>query len=1279
MNKKNIAKKIMVFACIFSLIFSTTVPSPAYALSASSIGKAVANRLAKVLKDLYEDIVGDAPTSVNVTNNPNIVGSSTPPNSASITGASGSNSNIIQSLTTGSSSMVSFTSDGGFETGAHVTAQATPSGFSTATNGLYFTWYLKHENCDLTEDWWENDASGGPDECDLDDDGKITPNDWKIAATLNVIRGNSSYSSTATTANPEVEGADSWRYTYTHDRDEGNPEDDDVDGEVRNCYVQDSETGDFFELRSTEDIDVDEDNACPPGYHFACLEDDTMECDSDATMIDAFIASQQTGITTIGDPESAITSPPFTGWMNDIQGSGSNASIFSACESYCATSCDTPCRNYVTNYCQSLYNQCVAACGDPADPGYAACVALCTPVVTCVNSHSANIRDCIGITNPADPYDYGSENCMYGDDGYGIHEGNATYDIDGAGGYSSVTVGSCVYDCAVNCTNSVYGTGVTNANACYPEDFDPDDYTGMEMNICQATSGSDGICRTSNVTMNDLRNGVVRMECENGDLAACVKDNSLGLSIDGGEFITTDDATGEGVQIFSAHILGENNFNNTTGGASGFDVTTTEEMCTMLTFPLETGSNIFFGSSCSAYSECSDLLDPDCAEACPSYLSTCAGILYTIALSNNGGDVLPVCSFEKGTNLCKHLFPYYPDELGSMSGSRVGDGDFDSDEVEFWGTDEDGVVQGKNWEGLVMGQGVDRFTWTMVEGDMVGVAIEGVSNQPSENDGSNRIMWAFTNGTCEALEGLEEEGDDLFSEDGDNPSRAFYIDENTGNRIMTTDLDLDRCFTDDENLLEPGDNGLSERQIQMTASPARPVNDPSGNNNGDIVNITASVINAGNTGNIEYEWDVQRIEPGSGSISPNEQTEWDSITGDMRTAGSFFTPNIDGIGKNKLSFKLNLDEGIIPGSIVSNDGIFYLRVRVATREYSGSGSSSARIVGYILLTVKQLENYILATSAMADASGYLSIGSDTGRCGGFSTSEGFCGVTKNEIIGLRIEGVGISSVEWKINNNSFSCPSNADCGSNGNTLYFPVVGEVGDAIQVTARIIKGNEIHNVSKLFIIKEPGISILLNNFDPASGGICDVATQTCPKLLGHWKDLDGNKTPDYSSEVFETLMGNDVNLQAEFLPGRIQQTASYYWLVDGQTVIGNSPDYYFNVQKEPGDSYTVGVVSEFDPVNGGAIMNNYRKALWDHWKIEVNDVADEDQIASVQINVVGGPIAKADQQGTMASLISNLPKHALFVLEIVLTGLVLMLTMGLLFAFIPENAFERKRKNL
>jgi hypothetical protein len=80
-----------------------------------------------------------------------------------------------------------------------ITATATPMYFGNDPKNMYFTWYIKHAQCELSvgkNDWArKNDFSqkitNDKDlkSCDVDEDGMITVNDWKVEA-MRKIAGN---------------------------------------------------------------------------------------------------------------------------------------------------------------------------------------------------------------------------------------------------------------------------------------------------------------------------------------------------------------------------------------------------------------------------------------------------------------------------------------------------------------------------------------------------------------------------------------------------------------------------------------------------------------------------------------------------------------------------------------------------------------------------------------------------------------------------------------------------------------------------------------------------------------------------------------------------------------------------------------------------------------------------------------------------------------------------------------------------------------------------------
>ncbi|MCX6761684.1 MAG: hypothetical protein NTY33_02465 [Candidatus Moranbacteria bacterium] len=93
----------------------------------------------------------------------------------------------------------------------------------------------------------------------------------------------------------------------------------------------------------------------------------------------------------------------------------------------------------------------------------------------------------------------------------------------------------------------------------------------------------------------------------------------------------------------------------------------------------------------------------------------------------------------------KHLFPNAPSD-------KTGDGTFGASEEQFWHTNpnnNDTAGTGRTDEANVAGLGENVFSLIYSAGDKVGVAIEGVSIQPTqEKDSSYETMWAFTKNEC---------------------------------------------------------------------------------------------------------------------------------------------------------------------------------------------------------------------------------------------------------------------------------------------------------------------------------------------------------------------------------------------------------------------------------------------------------------------------------------------------------------------------------------------------
>ena len=630
-------------------------------------------------------------------------------------------------------------------------------------------------------------------------------------------------------------------------------------------------------------------------------------------------------------------------------------------------------------------------------------------------------------------------------------------------------------------------------------------------------------------------------------------------------------------------------------------------------------------------------------------------------------DLLPTCTFEKGANLCKHLFPYFPEKKVTVKSSTIdlsdeiaGDGKFTLKEKEFWGADPGTAKTNgeKLDEAVVVGAGVSDFTWTYASGDKVGVVVEGTAELASSHvDSSYMTMWAFSKGECSAMEETDQE-------DIDEGKRAFYKEDSVG--ILTAEFDLDRCL--EENLVDPKDaedEGIYDMKIELSATPNSPINDESGN--GDTLKVVAGVQNVEDLSSVYYKWSIELSE--DGSSTPNDDTVWTDITTDMIDEySSLKNADREGLGKNELKVLLNL-----PAEVVDPDseGVFYLKIRAKSTENSGGENQTAG--GSITIKVRQQEKKIEAYSVIATSDGKLSLDTANGVFCNTSTEERICYVAENKIIGIMIpnDDGDLSGFSWKVNSVSMSCTSSmsSDC-TDGSVLIFPALGNKGEVINVigTALSKKTGGTVEVNRYFVIAEPSITIVSTNTNSA-----------WPKLMGYFKDLDNNNTADYSSRIIETNQGNIVTLQAETSAVWAYFGETYEWTIDGATVDSVDSTISFEADKESGNSFDVTLVMNNLYTEENVTKINYlRKALYNNWGVDSDDYSSDSIGASIAVNVVENSyttVNDSGKKGIFASLITNLPQQLMFLLRVSSTVLVLIISMGMIFTFIPESIFERK----
>lgn len=116
--------------------------------------------------------------------------------------------------------------------GEKVTVVATPTYFMNDTKDLYFTWFLKLNGCDKTN----SPSSLQKTRCDLDNDGRVDIEDWKIKAMQIIANDDFNWETANYSSDSDSDG---YHAVYGGD-DQGDKN--------AHCYVHDTKSGDEYEI-----------------------------------------------------------------------------------------------------------------------------------------------------------------------------------------------------------------------------------------------------------------------------------------------------------------------------------------------------------------------------------------------------------------------------------------------------------------------------------------------------------------------------------------------------------------------------------------------------------------------------------------------------------------------------------------------------------------------------------------------------------------------------------------------------------------------------------------------------------------------------------------------------------------------------------------------------------------------------------------------------------------------------------------------------------------------
>lgn len=135
--------------------------------------------------------------------------------------------------------------------GEKISAKAFPIYFSNPEESLYYTWFLKHKGCDLTN----SPSAATRALCDRNSDGNITVEDWKVEAARILVQNGYDNSVASYASSSDDDG---YRARFGGDNKTNAP---------NHCYVNDAGSGTNYELANASSTSF----TCPAGTSAVCM------------------------------------------------------------------------------------------------------------------------------------------------------------------------------------------------------------------------------------------------------------------------------------------------------------------------------------------------------------------------------------------------------------------------------------------------------------------------------------------------------------------------------------------------------------------------------------------------------------------------------------------------------------------------------------------------------------------------------------------------------------------------------------------------------------------------------------------------------------------------------------------------------------------------------------------------------------------------------------------------------------------------------------------------
>lgn len=687
-----------------------------------------------------------------------------------------------------------------------------------------------------------------------------------------------------------------------------------------------------------------------------------------------------------------------------------------------------------------------------------------------------------------------------------------------------------------------------------------------------------------------------------------------------------------------------------------------------------------------------------------------------------------------------HLFAEadYQD-FTSYSGEKInlhensGDNSFGRNEEKFWHTDtndNDTAKLGNVDEANVVGLGLDSFSWVYEEGDEVGVVVEGVSVEPTqEADASYRTMWAMPISMCEVtsdIEGYPKTKTETISVSSDTPEvgqtttitkkTVESIDSVAGEvativSVVTTTTTVTDSVTgeiiSENSVTDPihysTSNGWDSssystgnvgENISTSIKKSTELNQCLYDNLISPVEISAekerleiqlsyspqNPINStspdstdgdmlvihASVPNAKDENFLKYIWEVYGSDEPNPESWGNPISKDLLPESS----NSSGIGLNIFEFRLNFTQKPIPK---------YLKIKATVSE-NVSGVSQREWHEFVVVPIYSTSDQISVFGTKISEEGdLLTINSDKDKeiCKE-GMEKALCPVFKNEIVALEVDDDNLKDFFWTIDGKGIVYPEcffeGCNESSQTNKAFFAVLKNEGGqySIGFNATNQETGEKISLSKIFSVKEPTVKI--SSADE---------TACAPKLKGYYVDLDGKKWEDYSEINFWALTDYPIKLTAK-VNGRSISSYSHSWFYNDIPIgLNNAIEIGANMEvNEAGDEILIldeKTEEEKFSVSIGAVYvqdDLAKKALKKYWGIGYDKFYEKQIADSVNIDVVNSllDVTKKENNKILANLSSALPQYSLFLLRIVLMIFVLLFVSNLIFSISSEKYNEK-----